>query len=82
MDKPKINTHYYFIELNEQGDAYGIAEKENHLDQDDLYNIASKNWALHPKDLEERTFDILKSLTCLSDEEVSAMMWQQSANTD
>ncbi len=74
MDKPRLNSTYHFIDLDEDWFTYRYATRENIMDQTDRYNIATKNWSYELDDLENRTYDILHILTCKSDEEIAAMM--------
>lgn len=74
MDKPKINSSYHTISLSEDWTSYSITSKINIMDQDDRYNIATQNWSYTLEDLENRLYDILHTLTCKNNEEITAMM--------
>lgn len=78
MDKPQLNTSYYYIELNNTWDDFIYAQKENVMDQTDRYNIATNNWSYDQSDLEARTYDVLHILTCKEDRDIAAMIIQQN----
>lgn len=80
MDKPLLNSTYYFIDLEDDWYTYSYNTRENVMDQTDRYHIATKNWSYELDDLENRTYDILHILTCKSDEEITAMMIHHEDN--
>lgn len=77
MDKPRLHTSYYFIDLLDDWNDFNYRQRENVMDQTDRYNIATKNWSYDLADLEARTYDILHLLTCKEDAEIAAIMIRQ-----
>lgn len=73
-EKPKIHTTYHFIDLYDDWSDYDYAEKENTMAQMDKYNFATGNWDYDFQALENRTYDILHTLTTLNDEDIAAIM--------
>lgn len=81
MDKPRIHTRYYYIELNDDWSDYRYAMRENIMDQNDRYNFATGNWSYDLSDLESRTYELLQGLTCFEDPDVAAIMFKETDRT-
>lgn len=82
MDKPRLHSTYYFIDLTDDWNDFSYQMRENVMDQTDRYNIATKNWSYDLADLEARTYDVLHILTCKEDEEIAAIMFRQAERSD